>query len=229
MSAASTNGFAADVANNTLPTVSWIVGPDYGSEHPAYEPGVGANFLQLMLNALASNTNVYANTVFIYNIDEGDGFYDHDIPILPPAGTTNEFVTGAPIGLGERVPCIIVSPWTRGGYVCSQVFDHTSRAAPHGRRNRCAMSQPQRLAPAGLRRFDQRLRLHASHQRLPLSHPERGGGSGELQHCRHHRLAARHANRAGPGTGHADCPAAALPAQRSGLPSIAPWTIAISS
>jgi len=120
------NGFAADVANNTLATVSWIVGPDYGSEHPAYEPGVGANFLQLMLNALAANTNVYANTVFVYNIDEGDGFYDHEIPILPPAGTTNEFVTGAPIGLGERVPCVIVSPWTRGGYVCSQVFDHTS-------------------------------------------------------------------------------------------------------
>src|SRR5208282_1064863 len=30
------------------------------------------------------------------------------------------------IGLGERVPCIIILPWSRGGYVCSQVFDHTS-------------------------------------------------------------------------------------------------------
>ena len=59
-------------------------------------------------------------------MDEGDGFFDHAVPINPPAGTTNEFVTGQPIGLGERVPCIIISPWTRGGYVCSQVFDHTS-------------------------------------------------------------------------------------------------------
>jgi phospholipase C len=31
-----------------------------------------------------------------------------------------------PIGLGPRVPMIIVSPWTQGGWVCSQVFDHTS-------------------------------------------------------------------------------------------------------
>ncbi|HEX3934133.1 MAG TPA: phospholipase domain-containing protein, partial [Puia sp.] len=31
-----------------------------------------------------------------------------------------------PIGLGYRVPMVIASPWTRGGYVCSEVFDHTS-------------------------------------------------------------------------------------------------------
>jgi len=30
------------------------------------------------------------------------------------------------IGLGYRVPLVVVSPWTRGGKVCSQVFDHTS-------------------------------------------------------------------------------------------------------
>jgi len=121
-----TNGFAADVSNNVLPSVSWIVGPDYGSEHPSYEPGVGGNILQNLLNALAANPTVYNSTIFIYNIDEGDGFFDHAVPINPPTGTTNEFVTGQPIGLGERVPCIVVSPWSRGGYVDSQVFDHTS-------------------------------------------------------------------------------------------------------
>jgi len=121
-----TNGFAADVSNNVLPSVSWIVGPDYGSEHPSYEPGVGANILQNLINSLAANSNVYNSTVFIYNIDEGDGFFDHAVPINPPTGTSSEFVTGQPIGLGERVPCIIVSPWSRGGYVDSQVFDHTS-------------------------------------------------------------------------------------------------------
>jgi phospholipase C len=31
-----------------------------------------------------------------------------------------------PIGLGPRVPLLIISPWTTGGWVCSQVFDHTS-------------------------------------------------------------------------------------------------------
>ncbi|HET6989360.1 MAG TPA: alkaline phosphatase family protein, partial [Kribbella sp.] len=32
-----------------------------------------------------------------------------------------------PIGLGFRVPCIIVSPWTTGGYVFSDTSDHTSQ------------------------------------------------------------------------------------------------------
>src|SRR5471030_307589 len=33
---------------------------------------------------------------------------------------------GLPYGLGPRVPMTVVSPWTKGGFVCSQVFDHTS-------------------------------------------------------------------------------------------------------
>src|SRR5262249_19276704 len=41
-------------------------------------------------------------------------------------GTPGEFVAGQPIGLGPRVPMLIVSPWSRGGHVCSEVFDHTS-------------------------------------------------------------------------------------------------------
>jgi phospholipase C len=45
---------------------------------------------------------------------------------LPPHGTAHEFIEGLPIGGGFRVPCIIVSPWTMGGQVCSEPFDHTS-------------------------------------------------------------------------------------------------------
>src|SRR5690606_28832926 len=35
-------------------------------------------------------------------------------------------VVDGPIGLGYRVPLVIASPWSRGGKVCSEVFDHTS-------------------------------------------------------------------------------------------------------
>ena len=45
---------------------------------------------------------------------------------IPPGGTPHEFVDGLPIGAGFRVPCILISPWTTGGWVCSDVFDHTS-------------------------------------------------------------------------------------------------------
>lgn len=118
--------FQNDVTSNTLPAVSWIIGPTGQSEHPPYSPASGEALTKQFLDALASNPQIYSNTVFILTYDENDGFWDHALPITPPAGTANEFVSGAAIGLGVRVPAIIVSPWTRGGHVCSQVFDHTS-------------------------------------------------------------------------------------------------------
>ncbi|HEY4416565.1 MAG TPA: phospholipase C, phosphocholine-specific [Verrucomicrobiae bacterium] len=124
--AALVNAFQGAVISNTLPSVSWIIGPSAYTEHPPYSPANGQLLTKQLLDALAANPDVYKSTVFIFDYDENDGFYDHAMPILPPAGTPDEFVGSQPIGLGVRVPAIIVSPWTRGGRVCSQVFDHTS-------------------------------------------------------------------------------------------------------
>ncbi|MEI6074892.1 MAG: phospholipase C, phosphocholine-specific [Verrucomicrobiota bacterium] len=118
--------FANRVLNNTLPPVSWVIAPGGYTEHPPDSPASGEYLTKQLLDALALNPNVLRSTVFILNYDENDGFFDHALPILPPPGTPDEFVGSLPIGLGIRVPCLIVSPWTRGGRVCSQVFDHTS-------------------------------------------------------------------------------------------------------
>lgn len=120
------SAFRTDVANATLPKVSWIIAPTSLSEHPFYSPSSGAALTQQLLNALASNPAVFNSTVFILTYDENGGFFDHLPSPVPPPGTADEFVDGLPIGLGARVPTILISPWTRGGYVCSQVFDHTS-------------------------------------------------------------------------------------------------------
>jgi phospholipase C len=115
-----------DISNGTLPKVSWIIPTFPESEHPVFPPAYGENFIKSILDALASNPDVLNSTVFILTYDENDGFFDHiPSPIAPP-GTTNEYVGGQPLGLGVRVPTFIVSPWSRGGHVCSQVFDHTS-------------------------------------------------------------------------------------------------------
>ena len=63
--------------------------------------------------------------------------FDHVIPPIPPKSTPDEYVTltsktgtdgdRLPVGLGYRVPCIIVSPWTVGGFVCTELSDHTSQ------------------------------------------------------------------------------------------------------
>lgn len=128
--------FSQDVKTDNLPQVSWIVAPSYLSEHPDYKPAYGETLTALLLEVLASNPSVYAKTAFIISYDENGGFYDHLPPPTPPASINEglstasvqgEIYKGKPIGLGFRVPMIIVSPWTRGGWVCSQVFDHTSQ------------------------------------------------------------------------------------------------------
>ena len=89
-------------------------------------PADGAAFVASKIDAIAANPDVWAKTVFILNYDENDGIFDHVAPPVPSRGTPQEFIDGLPIGGGFRVPCILVSPWTTGGWVCSDAFDHTS-------------------------------------------------------------------------------------------------------
>jgi len=129
--------FQYDAINDRLPTVSWLFPPSPASEHPANLPAAGASYVASIIDALAANPEVWAKTVFILSYDENDGKFDHVVPPTPPAGTPGEFVFGTsptgvagdglPIGLGFRVPCIVVSPWTVGGWVSSELFDHTSQ------------------------------------------------------------------------------------------------------
>ncbi|MGH3831873.1 MAG: alkaline phosphatase family protein [Pseudonocardiaceae bacterium] len=118
--------FEDDARNDRLPTVSWIIPTSYQSEHPDYLPAAGADFVASKIEAIAANPEVWAKTAFILSYDENDGIFDHVPPPTPPAGTEREFVGGLPIGGGFRVPCIIVSPWTLGGWVAPERFDHTS-------------------------------------------------------------------------------------------------------
>ena len=127
--------FARDVAAGTLPQVSWLVAPYIMSEHPSASPGYGQTLTARLIDALTANPAVWAKTVFILNYDENDGFFDHVPPPVPattPAmgqstvATTGEVYGGQPVGLGPRVPMIAVSPWSGGGWVNSEVFDHTS-------------------------------------------------------------------------------------------------------
>ncbi|MGV2289771.1 phospholipase C, phosphocholine-specific [Trinickia sp. YCB016] len=130
-----------DVANGTLPQVSWIVAPEAYSEHPNWPANYGAWYVDQVLQILTSNPDVWSKTVLLVTYDENDGFFDHVAPPYAPwssaAGlstvdTNNEYFPGnstysaGPYGLGPRVPMLVVSPWSKGGWVCSETFDHTS-------------------------------------------------------------------------------------------------------
>ena len=146
----------ADVKAGTLPQVSWILPSQAWSEHPSPStPAHGAEFTTLVLDALTSNPEVWAKTVLFLTFDENDGQFDHLPPPAVPSYNPDGSLAGAstldlageyfldparkyrhpddvkdgplrPWGLGPRVPMYVISPWSRGGWVNSQVFDHTS-------------------------------------------------------------------------------------------------------
>jgi phospholipase C len=116
----------ADVLNGTLPQVSWVVSDEQSSEHPDVPGENGAHFVNLVINALNADPSTFNSTITILNYDENDGLFDHVAPPVAPPGTTDEFYNGTNIGLGFRVPMIAISPWSRGGWVNSETFDHTS-------------------------------------------------------------------------------------------------------
>ena len=128
-----------DIMNDQLPQFSRVE-PPYPpevDEHPPSLPAEGASYLYDVLDALASNPDVWAKTVLFITWDENDGLFDHVPPPTAPAGSDGEWVTATPlpadaggiagpVGLGFRVPMLVISPWSRGGWVSSETFDHTS-------------------------------------------------------------------------------------------------------
>jgi phospholipase C len=118
--------FINAVNSNNLPQVSWIVAPAGYCEHPSYTPDYGAHYVNTVLQTLFSNPELWSTTALFITYDEHDGFFDHQLPPTPPPSVTGEYIDGWPIGPGTRVPMLICSPWTRGGWVDSNVYDHTS-------------------------------------------------------------------------------------------------------
>lgn len=143
--------FREDVNQGKLPTVSWLVAPENFSDHPS-AAWYGAWYISEVMDILTKNPEVWKKTIFVLTYDENDGYFDHVPPFVAPhpskdgtgkvskgIDTSLEYVadesqqskTGkearvSPIGLGFRVPMVVASPWSRGGWVNSQVFDHTS-------------------------------------------------------------------------------------------------------
>jgi phospholipase C len=137
------NDFVADVSSGGLPSVSWIIPPLGFDEHPSSSPGHGMYFTSLVLDALTANPEVWKRTALFLMYDENDGWFDHVPPPTAPAGTPGEYLTATPpalgdpdpgtlgitgpLGLGVRVPGLMISPFSRGGRVVSDTFDHTSQ------------------------------------------------------------------------------------------------------
>ncbi|HVT34382.1 MAG TPA: phospholipase C, phosphocholine-specific [Nevskiaceae bacterium] len=146
----SLDGLKNDVLAGKLPQVSWIVGPAEYSEHTGpSSPVQGAWYTQQVIEALIADPAVWSKTVLLVMFDENDGMFDHVPPPCAPSRRPDGTLAGAStlddsteryhdlkgtapysegwvFGPGMRVPMYVISPWSRGGWVNSQTFDHTS-------------------------------------------------------------------------------------------------------
>jgi phospholipase C len=133
--------FLADALTGNLPQVSWVVASIIDSDHPPAPSLFGENTLAEIVTVLSANSALWAKTALFATYDENGGFFDHVAPVTPPPGTPGEYVSApavpdatvvgnppilGPIGLGFRVPMLVISPFSRGGFVSSALFDHTS-------------------------------------------------------------------------------------------------------
>jgi phospholipase C len=113
-----------------------IVEPNYlsTSEEDPENVASGEQFAAKVIDAVMTGPG-WKNTLLIWTFDEHGGYYDHVVPpkAIAPDNIAPKIHGGSAYTgfkqLGFRVPCAIVSPWARRGYVSHKVFDHTSICA----------------------------------------------------------------------------------------------------
>jgi phospholipase C len=101
----SLQSFFAAAKSGTLPAVSWINPNGKVSEHPPARVSTGQSYVTGLVNAIMRSPNWNSTAIFLAWDDWG-GFYDH---VTPPHVDQN--------GYGLRVPGLVISPYSRRGYV----------------------------------------------------------------------------------------------------------------
>ncbi len=124
----------------TLPAVSFLKPPKYENSHPGNStPQLEQQWLVSTINAIEESP-YWPSTAIIVTYDDSDGWYDHAIPPVlngsddSTVGDT-KVCTSVPTtvgsaedrcGYGDRLPFIVISPWTRENYVSSNLTDTAS-------------------------------------------------------------------------------------------------------
>ena len=104
-----------DIRNGRLSEVSWMIAPEGRNEHPG-GPSVcrGENWTVRVVNALM-RSKYWKNTAIFITWDDFGGFYDH---VPPPHYDI--------MGLGPRVPLLVISPWAKKGFVDHTTYEFSS-------------------------------------------------------------------------------------------------------
>jgi phospholipase C len=108
-----------------LPSVSFVnsLGLPNLTEHPPFNPRTGEQWVVSIVNRVMES-NYWASTAIFITWDEGGGFYDHVVP--PREFTVNHAFTDELFGLGQRVPLLVISPYSKENFVSSKLLSHLS-------------------------------------------------------------------------------------------------------
>ena len=104
----------ADVAAGQLAGVTWVTPDLQDSDHPGSHSSTGPSWVASVVNAVGES-KYWDSTAIVVLWDDWGGWYDN---VAPPQ---KDFV-----GLGERVPCIIISPYARENYVSHTQYEFGS-------------------------------------------------------------------------------------------------------
>jgi phospholipase C len=117
--------FFEDAQKGSLPNVAWLnsgflIDGDAKSGHPPASLCAGENYAVSVLNAVMSSPQ-WSTTALFLVWDDWGGFYDH---VEPPV--VERWKDSTPFRYGHRVPCIVISPYARAGYVSHDLYSHVS-------------------------------------------------------------------------------------------------------
>lgn len=115
-----------DLSNGTgLPAVSFVnsLGNKTYDEHPQDNPTAGEQWVVSVVNKVMSSS-YWDSTVIFITWDEGGGFYDQVVP--PHLFTIDNNFTSPVIGLGQRIPLLVISPFSKESYVSNTLMSHLS-------------------------------------------------------------------------------------------------------
>ena len=111
-----TTDLYADIANGTLPAVSFVKPSGWVDGHPASSKwNLYEGFVKKIVDAVKANPKLWASTAIFVTVDEGGGYYDSGY--VQPL----DF-----FGDGTRIPLIVVSPYTKPGHISHNYADHVS-------------------------------------------------------------------------------------------------------
>jgi phospholipase C len=130
--------FYTTLKAGNMPSVSFLKAAEYQDAHPGYsDPLDEQTFLVNTINQI-EQSKFWSSTAVVITYDDSDGWYDHQPPVIVNGSNTSldaAICTSKPMrldsnpvrcGYSQRLPMLVISPWTRANHVSNKLTDTSS-------------------------------------------------------------------------------------------------------